>query len=46
MNEPVPIVWSGWFAVMATANLATPLYAVYAERYRFSTLVLTAVFGT
>lgn len=30
---------------MAGANLATPLYAVYAERFGFSTLVLTAIFA-
>src|ERR1044071_8145939 len=31
---------------MAGANPATPLYAVYAERFHFSSLVLTAVFAT
>lgn len=31
---------------MAGANLATPLYAVYAQRFGFSTLVLTAIFAT
>jgi predicted MFS family arabinose efflux permease len=31
---------------MAGANLATPLYAVYADRFHFSTLVLTAIFTT
>jgi hypothetical protein len=30
---------------MAGANLATPLYAVYAERFGFSSLVLTAIFA-
>jgi MFS family permease len=43
---PVLIVWAGWLVVMASANLATPLYAVYAEGFGFSTLVLTAVFAT
>jgi MFS family permease len=40
------IVWSGWIVLMAGANLATPLYAVYAQRFAFSSLVLTAVFAT
>src|SRR5437016_5899356 len=31
---------------MAGANLATPLYAVYAGHFRFSDLVLTSVFAT
>jgi MFS family permease len=40
------IVWSSWLTLMGGANLATPLYAVYAERFGFSSLVLTAVFAT
>jgi MFS family permease len=32
--------------LMAGANLATPLYAVYADRFGFSTFVLTAIFAT
>ncbi|HEY1564386.1 MAG TPA: MFS transporter [Gaiellaceae bacterium] len=39
-------VWAAWLALMAGANLATPLYAVYAERFDFSALVLTAIFAT
>jgi hypothetical protein len=31
---------------MAGANLATPLYAVYAHTFGFSSLVLTTVFAT
>jgi len=31
---------------MAGANLATPLYAVYAREFKFSSLVLTSVFAT
>ena len=31
---------------MAGANLATPLYAVYADKFHFSSLVLTTVFAT
>ena len=40
------IVWFAWLVLMAGANLATPLYAVYAERFGFSPLVLTAIFAT
>jgi MFS family permease len=40
------IVWSSWLTLMTGANLATPLYAVYGERFGFSSLVLTAVFAT
>jgi cytochrome bd-type quinol oxidase subunit 2 len=43
---PVTIVWLAWLVLMAGANLATPLYAVYAERFHFSSLVLTLVFAT
>jgi MFS family permease len=39
-------VWLAWLVLMAGANLATPLYAVYAQRFRFSPLVLTAIFAT
>jgi MFS family permease len=35
-----------WLVLMAGANLATPLYAVYAQRFSFSSFVLTAVFAT
>jgi MFS family permease len=31
---------------MAGANLATPLYAVYAAKFHFSSLVLTTIFAT
>src|SRR5947199_3566365 len=31
---------------MAGANLATPLYAVYADHFHFTSLVLTAIFAT
>src|ERR671927_633183 len=43
---PLLTVWAAWLVLMAGANLATPLYAVYAERFRFSSLVLTAIFAT
>jgi MFS family permease len=39
-------VWFAWLVLMAGANLATPLYAVYAQRFHFSALVLTAIFAT
>jgi MFS family permease len=40
------VVWFAWLVLMAGANLATPLYPVYAERFHFSPLVLTAIFAT
>src|SRR5579871_1371903 len=39
-------VWLVWLVLMAGANLATPLYHVYAARFRFSPAVLTAIFAT
>ena len=39
-------VWLAWLVLMAGANLATPLYAVYAKEFGFSPLVLTAIFAT
>ncbi len=45
-TSPQLIVWSSWLILMAGANLATPLYHVYAERFGFSSLVLTSVFAT
>jgi MFS family permease len=39
-------VWFAWLVLMAGANLATPLYAVYSKRFGFSPLVLTAIFAT
>jgi MFS family permease len=42
----VLIVWFAWLVLMAGANLGTPLYAVYAQRFGFSPLVLTAIFAT
>jgi len=43
---PLLTVWAAWVVLMAGANLATPLYAVYAERFGFSSLVLTSIFAT
>jgi MFS family permease len=44
--RPSLLVWAAWLVLMAGANLATPLYAVYAHRFGFSSLTLTAVFAT
>jgi predicted MFS family arabinose efflux permease len=44
--RPLFVVWGVWLALMTSANLATPLYAVYAARFGFSSLVLTAIFAT
>jgi predicted MFS family arabinose efflux permease len=46
VSRPVFLVWSGWLVLMAGTNLATPLYAVYAQRFHFSSLVLTSIFVT
>lgn len=43
---PVLVLWSSWLVLMAGANLATPLYAVYASTFGFSSLVLTSIFAT
>ena len=42
---PLVRVWGVWLLVMTGANLATPLYAVYAARFGFSSFVLTAIFA-
>jgi hypothetical protein len=42
---PVLVVWGSWLVLMCGANLATPLYAVYRQRFGFSSLVLTTVFA-
>jgi predicted MFS family arabinose efflux permease len=46
MPGPFPIVAAALFALIAGANLPTPLYAVYRERFGFSATVLTLVFTT
>jgi hypothetical protein len=43
---PLLVVWSSWLVLKAGANLATPLYAVYAREFGFSSLVLTSVVAT
>lgn len=45
MRAPLT-VWVTWLVLMAGANLATPLYAPYASRFHFSSLVLTTIFAT
>src|SRR5919204_5097941 len=42
---PLIVVWAGWLILMTGANVAAPLYALFAERFGFSTLVLTLVFA-
>src|SRR5690349_18937627 len=37
---------TAWFLLMLGANLAAPLYPIYAADFGFSSLVLTAVFAT
>ena len=45
-RRPLATVFLGWLWVMAGANLAAPLYAVYAGDFGFSGIVLTTVFAT
>ena len=42
----VGIVAASFFAMLMSANLATPLYAGYSERFGFSTAVLALIFAT
>src|SRR5438874_6044459 len=44
--RPLLTIWAAWLVLMAGANLATPLYPVYAQRFGFSSLVLTSIFAT
>jgi predicted MFS family arabinose efflux permease len=46
MRVPFLVVAAAWFAIMAGANLATPLYAVYEREFGFTSAVLTVVFAT
>src|SRR5436309_655169 len=39
------VVWIAWVVLMAGVNLPTPLYAVYSQRFGFSSAVLTTVFA-
>src|SRR5881394_2888771 len=43
--RPLVTVWGSFAVLMTGINLATPLYAVYAKRFGFSSLVLTAIFA-
>src|SRR4051812_35803780 len=45
-RRPLLTVFLAWLWVMAGVNLAAPLYAVYADEFGFSGLVLTTVFAT
>src|SRR3954452_15488602 len=45
-SRPLLILWASWLVLMAGADLAAPLYAVYAELFGFSSLVLTLIFAT
>jgi MFS family permease len=44
--RPQLTVWWAWLVLMAGANVATPLYLVYAVQFHFSSLVLTSIFAT
>src|ERR1700710_2586590 len=46
MRAPFLVVAAAWFVMMAGANLATPLYAVYEREFGFSSAILTLVFAT
>jgi len=39
------VVTASFSALLLSANLATPLYAVWAEQFRFSTVVLALIFA-
>jgi MFS family permease len=39
-------LWLAWLVLIGGVNLASPLYHVYAQRFGFSPLVLTAIFST
>lgn len=45
-RRPLLTVFLSWLWVMAGANLAAPLYGVYAGEFDFSGIVLTTVFAT
>lgn len=44
-GAPLATIWASWLVVMTGANLATPLYGVYAKRFGFSSLTLTTIFA-
>ena len=43
---PFLVTFAAFTALMASANLPTTLYAVYADEFGFSSLVVTLVFAT
>lgn len=43
---PFLVVATAMFVLLAASNLATPLYAVYRDRFGFSSAVLTLIFAT
>src|SRR3954447_20755913 len=45
-RRPLLTVFLGWLWVMAGANVAAPLYSVYANEFGFSSIVLTHVLAT
>ena len=45
-GRPFLILAVAFFALLLGSNLPTPLYAVYRERFGFSSVVLTLVFAT
>jgi MFS family permease len=44
--RPLIGLWVAWLVLIAGVNLASPLYHVYAAKFGFSPLVLTAIFST
>jgi hypothetical protein len=45
-GRPFLILTVAFFTLLLGSNLPTPLYAVYRERFGFSSAVLTLVFAT
>src|SRR3954451_22836768 len=43
--RPLLTVFLAWLWIMAGANLAAPLYSVYADEFGFGGIVLTTVFA-
>ncbi|HMI68616.1 MAG TPA: MFS transporter, partial [Solirubrobacteraceae bacterium] len=45
-TAPFYIVATSLFVLLVASNMPTPLYAVYRERFGFSSAVLTLIFAT
>src|ERR671911_2814356 len=45
-TAPFYIVATALFVLLVASNMPTPLYAVYRERFGFSSAVLTLIFAT